>query len=161
MKKIIYNSLSELKNLNNNIYYKGKLSTKQLKGYGFNGQIYSKPGVYRLSVYQNELYKRALYGLNYYNEKELINMNSKKKKRIRKVNIKAQKTLNLYKQAMLNKYLNEFFIFYFPNNRIGKFNTIDTGYICRSSFKDLNITKKEIVNLFIEKGILANNFYKL
>tara|TARA_R110002020_G_scaffold433727_2_gene643822 strand:+ start:6792 stop:7250 length:459 start_codon:yes stop_codon:yes gene_type:complete len=142
----------------NNLYYKGELSDKQLN---YNKNEYMQYEKDEFSPYQNMLYKRALYGLKQFTDEEIAKMHPKKKKRIRKVNIKAQKVLNLYKQAKVNSFLNNFFKFYFPNHRIGNFNTVDTNYICKTSFKELNITKKQVIDLFIKEGVLVNNFYKL
>jgi len=154
-------SFKDLKSINNNLEYKGKLSNKQLKLDNHKKKTYTEYKKDKLSLYQNSLYKRALYGLKYFSDEEIIKMHSKKKKRIRKVNIKAQKVLNLYKQAKVNFYLNNFFNNYFPNHRIGNFDIIDSNYICKASFKELNIKKKEIVKLFVKEGILVNNFYEL
>jgi len=119
----------------------------------------TKPHVFNDN--QNQLYKRALYGLKHFSEEEILKMHPKKKKRIRKVNIKAQKSLNLYKQAKANNYLNNFLKCYFPNHRIGNFDIIDSNYICKKTFKELKISKKEIIELFIKEGILVNNFYEI
>lgn len=153
--------LKSFQELSNNIEYKGELTNKQLNVDNHNNKTYTSYEKNTFNEHQNQLYKRALYGLKHFSEEEIIKMHPKKKKRIRKLNIKAQKALNLYKQLKANNYLNNFLKFYFPNHRIGNFDSIDSNYICKKTFKELKITKKQIIELFIKEGILVNNFYKL
>ena len=68
----------------------------EIKNYQLNSdKTYMKYELDKYSEYQNYLYKRALYGLNALNEKELIMICSKKKQRILNVYKKAQTILNV------------------------------------------------------------------
>ena len=56
---------------------------KDVKNYQLNvSKVYLQYEQDKYSEYQNYLYKRALYGLNYLNEQEIVTMCSKKKQRI-------------------------------------------------------------------------------
>ncbi len=116
---------------------------------------------------QNFLYKRALIGLPVYSQEELDLMHWDKKKRIQKVHKRTQLVLNLWKQELVNKYLNNFFtkVFYkstLIEGMIAEYgDNVDSTYISKISFKFLGITKKDIVNKLIEEKILPYNFYEL
>jgi hypothetical protein len=71
----------------------------------------------KYSVYQNYLYKRALYGLESLSEKELATICSKKKQRINNVYKRAQTVLNTVKQKLTIKYSNDIFQRLFPNSK--------------------------------------------
>ena len=59
------------------------------------------------SQQQNLLYKRAMFGLNIYSKEEIQQMHWQKRKRIKKVQIRAQKELNLWKQELVNNLTNK------------------------------------------------------
>ena len=70
----------------------------QQLGSSFKNEKYS---IKEKSVYtaeQNKMYKRACYGLKIYTQEELSTMHWSKKNRIKKVNARAQKEINLLKQ---------------------------------------------------------------
>ena len=117
------------------------------------------------SEYQNYLYKRALYGLNALNEKELITICSKKKQRILNVYKKAQTILNVLKQKISINYTNSLFLNLFPNSNLTTSlieNTeIDEKFKNCLTFKDLNINKPDIITIFIAEGVLPKNFLSL
>ena len=74
----------------------------------------------KYSVYQNYLYKRALYGLESLTEKELATMCSKKKQRILNVYKRAQTVLNVLKQKVTIAYTNSIFQKLFPESGLTK-----------------------------------------
>jgi len=117
------------------------------------------------SPYQNYLYKRALYGLSSLSKDELETICSKKKIRIQKVHQKSQNVLNIYKQRLTNAITNMLFEKFFPESPITSYllNNAEPDDKFRNvlSFKDLNISKDDIVKLFIEEGILPRNFMEL
>jgi len=162
MKPQVFKSLKDLRTIsNNNVNYKGQLKDYQQKGNTYKGKKYMSYQRDMFCQTQNNLYKRALFGLNVFTQDEIKDMNPNKRKRIKKVNLKAQNVLNLYKQVKTNYQLNSFLALYFPNNRIGKFDIIDSSYISKVTLKELNISKKDVIDLFIKEGVLANNFYKI
>ena len=117
------------------------------------------------SSYQNYLYKRALYGLSSITEQELATMCSKKKKRIERVYLKGQQVINLHKQKLTNNITNLLFERLFPQSPLTEFflsNTeTDEKFKNTLNFKDLNITKDDIIRIFIEEGVLPKNFMEI
>lgn len=119
----------------------------------------------KYSAYQNYLYKRALYGLDALTEKELKETCSKKKQRIVNVYRRAQVVLNRFKQEVSIKKTNYIFEKFFPKSEL-TFSIIsqtetDDNFRNTLTFKDLNITKDDIISIFIVEGILPKNFLSL
>jgi hypothetical protein len=129
------------------------------------GKTYIQYEQDKYSVYQNYLYKRALYGLESLSEKELATMCSKKKQRIINVYKRAQTVLNTMKQKITIKYSNYIFQHFFPKSKITKdlleYTEIDETYKNTLTFKDLKVSKDEIIRIFILEGILPKNFLSL
>lgn len=122
-------------------------------------------GTPRYTRYQNFLYQRALYGLKVYTEEELIVMNKQKRKRIQSVHQRAQQVINLWKQTKLITFGKVIFSM-FPNSKLAKdilatYNEPDPTFVCTISFKDLGITKEDIITKFLETGLLPRNFHAL
>ena len=139
---------------------------KQIKDYQLHaGKTYVQYEQDKYSAYQNYLYKRALYGLNALDQKELATMCSKKKHRINKVYIKSQQVINVYKQKITIAYSNFIFKTMFPNSPITDFLVQDTetdvNFKNTLTFKDLNISKDQIISIFMEEGILPKNFMSI
>lgn len=118
---------------------------------------------------QNELYHRLIYGYNLYTKEQLYAMNSTKKHRIKRNFIKAQSIINIMKQEILIEKTNAMFKFIYNNNNkkdniltnIIKENKPDPKFICTLSFKDLGITKQDIITRFIKEKILPLNYYSM
>jgi len=149
---MITKDFKDLAELNNNsINYSGKLK---------NYQLYE---VDKFNKYQNFLYKRALYGLSMFEEKEIKQMHWQKRKRIIKVHKKAQNALNLYKQEKTNRYTKEFFKLFHKSKLCKELleDFIDPNYINDLDFKSLKISKEDIIKIFIKNSVLPKNFYKL
>jgi len=129
------------------------------------GKTYMQYEQDQYSQYQNYLYKRALYGLDALTEKELATMCSKKKQRIINVYKRAQVVLNKFKQELTIKYTNLLFKTLFPKSPITDillFETeTDEKFKNTLTFKDLNISKNDIITIFIAEGILPKNFLSL
>ena len=129
------------------------------------GKTYMQYETDKYSTYQNYLYKRALYGLEALEQKELATMCSKKKQRIINVYKRAQVVLNKFKQELSIQYTNLLFKTLFPNSPITDAllaNTeTDEKFKNTLTFKDLGIEKKDIISIFISKGILPKNFLSL
>jgi hypothetical protein len=156
------NQLSAL--ANNSVVYKGVLEKYQMKGADQNGIKYQH---YKLTNYQNMLYKRALVGLKIYSKDEKKKMHWEKKKRIERVSKKAQTSINLFKQERVNELCMSIQQAYFPNNVAigsllsGQHIGLDPEFINNLDLKSLGITRKHIIGKFIKEGILPNNFYHL
>jgi len=117
------------------------------------------------SQYQNYLYKRALYGLDALSQDELATMCSKKKQRIINVYKRAQSVLNIAKQKATIHYTNLLFKTLFPKSPLTdsllECTEVDEKFKNTLTFKDLNISKSQIISIFIEEGILPRNFLSL
>ena len=127
--------------------------------------LYVKYEVDKFSPYQNYLYKRALYGLNGLTQDELAKTCEKKKHRINKVYLKGQSVINEYKQKLTIAFTNTLFESLFPHSPITAYllNDTDTDVNFKNTlnFKDLNIKKDDIICIFIEEGVLPQNFMTL
>jgi len=119
----------------------------------------------KYSTYQNYLYKRALYGLNALDQKELATMCGKKKQRIINVYKRAQSVLNVAKQKATIHYTNLLFKTLFPKSPFTQLllseTETDEKFKNILTFKDLNISKDNIISIFISEGILPKNFLSL
>jgi len=139
---------------------------KQVRNYQlYAGKTYVQYEQDGLTAYQNYLYKRALYGLDALTEKELATMCSKKKQRIVNVYKRAQVTLNKFKQQITIQYSNFLFSTLFPESPITQALLADTEtdekFKNTLTFKDLGITKEQIISIFMLEGILPKNFLSL
>ena len=139
---------------------------QQIRNYQlYAGKTYMQYEQDKYSTYQNYLYKRALYGLDALEQKELATMCSKKKQRIINVYKRAQVTLNKFKQQVTIQYSNVIFNKFFPNSPITQFLLADTEtdekFKNTLTFKDLGIEKQDIIAIFIAEGILPKNFFDL
>lgn len=139
---------------------------QQIKDYQLNsGKTYISYETDGYSHYQNYLYKRALYGLDSLSEQELATVCSKKKQRIVNVYKKAQITLNKFKQQVTIQYSNFVFKTLFPNSPITDLllsdTEVDENFKNTLTFKDLGITKEQIITIFMLEGILPKNFLSL
>lgn len=146
--------------------YKMEKLKQNIRNYQLNGgKTYIQYEQDKYSVYQNYLYKRALYGLDALTEKELATMCSKKKQRILNVYKRAQSVLNLFKQKVAIEYTNKIFVKLFPKANITKdlvsCDETDEKFINTLTFKDLNIGKDQIISIFIAEGVLPKNFLSL
>jgi len=142
--------------------YSGTLENYQLSNQIKNVMQYEYDSY---TPYQNYLYKRALFGLNSLTEIEINTICNKKKQRINNVYKRAQIVLNNFKQQVTINYSNFIFKTLFPNSPITNFLITevetDEKFINTLNFKDLNISKDDIICIFIQEGILHKNFISL
>jgi hypothetical protein len=139
---------------------------QQIKDYQLNSnKTYMSYETDGYSQYQNYLYKRALYGLDALSEQELATICSKKKQRVINVYKRAQVTLNKFKQQVTIQYSNFVFKTLFPNSPITSIlladTEVDEKFKNTLTFKELGITKDQIITIFINEGILPKNFLSL
>lgn len=148
----------EKQKLTQSLEYKGKYQIK-------NEKLVMQYESDQYTQYQNYLYKRALYGLDSLNAQELEQMCGKKKQRIINVYKKAQAVINNYKQELTIKYTNILFESFFPKSPITAFflenSETDEKFKNTLTFKDLNISKNDIISIFIQEGVLPKNFLSL
>jgi hypothetical protein len=146
--------------------YKMEKLKQQVKNYQLNAsKTYIQYESDGYSQYQNYLYKRALYGLNALTKEELDTMCSKKKQRILNVYKRAQRILNVFKQQVTIQYSNYIFQTLFPKSpwteAMTAYSETDEKFINKLTFKDLNISKSDIITIFIAEGVLPKNFLSL
>ena len=139
---------------------------QEIKAYQLSsGKHYMQYETDGYSQYQNYLYKRALYGLDSLSENELATMCSKKKQRVINVYKRAQVTLNQFKQQVTIAQSNFIFRTLFPKSPITDFlladTEVDEKFKNTLTFKDLGITKEQIISIFMAEGILPKNFLSL
>lgn len=119
------------------------------------------------NAYQNFLYKRAMYGLGVYSSEEVERMRPEKKARIKHVNFRCQQVLNIWKQQICNKFTNDLLMHFFPKRELAQLffvrykDTVDPGFMNTLNFKDLGISKKQIVDKLILEGVLPKDFHSL
>ena len=116
---------------------------------------------------QKELYSRNLIGPDkFYSKEEWFAFNSNKKKRLKAVHKKAQDLLNVYKQERLIQLTQKIFtggsgnVKAQPSN-LFKDTEVDPSFKCTLPLKALNITRNDIVDLWIENKVLPLNFREL
>ena len=152
----------EKSNRNQKFEYSGRIENYQLRNQRPTVMQYESDGY---SQYQNYLYKRALYGLNALTQSEVTAMCSKKKHRVISVYKKAQTILNKFKQEVTIAKSNFIFQTLFPKSPITEFLLSETetdGKVINDlTFKDLNISKEQIISIFIAEGVLPKNFLSL
>ena len=143
------------------VEYTGKLSDYQLNA----SNKFTKYEQDSYTQYQNHLYKRALYGLNAFTQQELTTMCSKKKQRVSNVYLKGQRIINLYKQKLTIAYSNMLFKTFFPDSPVTSYlldkQELDINHTNTLTFKDLNISKEDIITIFMNEGVLPKNFYSI
>jgi len=152
---------------NNSPNYKGLLPKYQLLGKSVNGKKYQH--IKQLNAYQTLLYKRALYGLNMYTPEEQKAMHWERKRRISRVSIKAQKSINLFKQECVNNVCDAIYKGMYPDGASEGMQALlcsekmpaHPKFINTLDLKTLGITKECIIDRFINEGILPKNFYEL
>jgi hypothetical protein len=123
---------------------------------------------YTLNATQNFYYLRAILGLGIYDRDEIAKLGYQKRKRIIKVHKRALKAINELKHERLfnlsvqylNRYFNKGLLY---NELVSEkyLNFNDDLPRVTMSDKDLGITKNDILNCLLEKGILGPNFLNL
>jgi len=118
-----------------------------------------------MSPVQNELYKRCLIGLDFYESEQLYIMNSAKKQKIAYRHKRVQDALNIWKQEITNKKVNGFLGKLFPKSEIIQSISLDNStsskFINTLTFKELGISKNDIVEKLISLKFLPYNFSTL
>jgi hypothetical protein len=146
--------------------YAGHYSKYQLEGNEHNGKKYSSIVYTPLNNHQNMLYNRALFGLALYSQEEIQEMHWEKRKRIIKVHKRAQSVLNIWKQQLTNNISTMFFNAVFPKTEFADHfeqttSETDPDFVNKISFKELRISKAQIILKLIQEAILPPNFYEL
>ena len=118
-----------------------------------------------LSQVQFKMFKHVMVGLDMYTPQELYAMNSSKKAKIFKRHKQAQAMLNLWKQELTNNFTSRLLSGLFPNSQLIKELASDKStsnkYTNTLAFKDLGISKTDIINKLIQENFLPKNFATL
>ena len=111
---------------------------------------------------QNLIYKRTMFGLKLYSKEELKAMHPSKIKKIKKVHKKAQHVLNVWKQEKVIETTNAIFSIFNKSTLceeiIQAYSEPDPKFVSRISFKELGITKDDIVDKLLQEKVLPYNF---
>ena len=157
--------INEVQNRESRTTYTGVYKDFQTFGESLTREPYQQREVKSYSEYQNSLYQRALFGLKLYTQTEIKEMHWQKRKRIQKVHKRTQKELNLWKQEKLISLTNKIFGLFSNSSTaseiINVYSEPDPNFVCRASFKDLDICKEQIVDRLLNKGILPHNFHTI
>ena len=161
---MILKSFNELSKLDSS-KYKGDLPQYQQVGNKFKGKKFSNCEKDIFTPYQNLLYKRALFGLKVYDQKEVKKIHKQKKARIIKTHMKAQKSINVMKQELIIQFTNRIFEVWFPKCTFTKqlldlSDDIDPQFINKMDLKTLGIKKEHVIERFITDGVLPKDFYQ-
>ena len=144
-----------------------KVTQAKVENYKVSSNYKMKYEVDEFNSYQNKLYKEALFGISNYTQEEIKKLSYQEQNRIVKANRKAQSVLNIWKQELCNNIINSLFKKLFPNSPVtkeltGEFgNVVDASYKNFLTFKQLGVSKKEIVYKLIKHDVLPKNFFEL
>lgn len=144
-----------------------KVTQAKVENYKVSSNYKMKYEVDEFNNYQNKLYKEALFGISNYTQEEIKKLSYQEQNRIVKANRKAQSVLNIWKQELCNNIINSLFKNLFPNSPVTKElteefgNVVDANYKNFLTFKQLGVSKKEIVYKLIKHDVLPKNFFEL
>jgi hypothetical protein len=144
-----------------------KVTQAKVENYKVSSNYKMKYEVDEFNNYQNKLYKEALFGISNYTQEEIKKLSYQEQNRIVKANRKAQSVLNIWKQELCNNIINSLFKKLFPNSPVTKElteefgNVVDASYKNFLTFKQLGVSKKEIVYKLIKHDVLPKNFFEL
>jgi hypothetical protein len=140
-------------------------AVKQIQLYGtVKYQKIEHPG---FNPIQEKLYYEAVYGLNFYSTEEIKEMSVEKKRNVIVLYTRVQKVLNKWKQEIICKQVDNFFLALFPNSPFTKFLVENTDYYdknleCPLSLKDLGVTNERVIaEKLVQSKLLPFNFFKL
>jgi hypothetical protein len=127
---------------------------------------YQNVQTHSLTPTQKELYFKIVYGFSSFSNEELASMSKTKKYKVLTNYTKAHRILNRWKQEIINESVNNIMSKLFPNSPVVKKMLSVNGYddtldCSHMSFKDLGISRKQIIDKLIEFSLLPQNFYQL
>ena len=120
----------------------------------------------QLNTQQVFLFKRVLHGLNAYKSDQLENMHWDKKRRVKRVWMKAQRVINRFKQTICNKRSNEV-LAAFDHSKLAKqimsvsVEETDDQFINKMTLKELGIKYEDLIIKFYHEGLLPRNYFEL
>jgi hypothetical protein len=119
----------------------------------------------KLNPHQHFLFKRVLHGLNVYTKEEVAKLHWDKKRRIKKVWQRGQEVLNIWKQTISNRRINDYLYKVF-GERVKPIIDIPADeylpdYKNTLTLKDLGLTYEDVILKFMSEGLLPKNFLSL
>jgi hypothetical protein len=118
-----------------------------------------------LNPHQVKLYRLAMYGVDALNEEEKNKLNFKDSLKIIKNKEYTQKMINRWKQELIVRSVDNLFLSLFPKSKfiknITNLNDYSDTIINETSFKELGINRKQLLNKLIEWKSLPENFYQI
>jgi len=128
-------------------------------------QSYYETDIY--TDYQNHLYQCLIKGLDAFPKNQVDQMSEYKKAKITENHKICNLVLNKWKQQIINNKTNIIFETLFPNTALSKIfyikfkNSTDSKFECTLKFKDLGITKDDIIKKLIKCALLPSNFMNI
>ncbi len=114
---------------------------------------------------QQRLYAEALYGINAYDQTELMTLSRKDILRITSLHRRVQFFLNRWKQEIMDSKVNDLLSRIFYKSKAVKdmcsIKGYNRAYTARYSFKELGLTQEAVANKLVEMGFLPQDFFKL
>jgi hypothetical protein len=155
--------ITKIENRKDKHAYEGKFKDFQTFGSSFKGKpVYSQCEQDPYSEYQNFLYKRAMFGMKMYTPEEIKTMHPQKRERVAKVHKRAQHELNVWKQekviAFTNKIMSVFTRSSIAKDMVNLYSKPDPTFVSKMSFKDLGVSKEDVITHLLKKKILPNDF---
>lgn len=136
-----------------------------------NQSRYQQYEFYKYNNYQNELYNRALHGLDSFDKRDLITMHPERRQRIVKTHQRAQAMIRNLKRRIIIESSNAFIDSCLPLVGDGPFRDLllniretseqKCSKTIKMPFKELGITKELLIDKMVKQRILPNNFYEL
>lgn len=154
--------IEQLENRADRTQYTGKFNDLQTFGSSFKGKRYSD----EYSEQQNFLYKRALFGLKMYKEKEIKAMHPGKVDRIKHVSSRAQQSINHLKQQRLIEITNKIFGMFNKSTLAGEIIDLYSTPVRKSlprkfTFNMLAIDKEMVIDKLLTEKILPPDYKRL
>lgn len=122
--------------------------------------------VVKLNPKQIKMYRLALYGIEALSEKEQSCLTALERINIKHKQNTTQKLINRWKQHITQLKVNNLLTKLFPNSKLVNDMCNNNDYYCdqlinQSSFKDLGISHKNLIDKMIEMSCLPSTFYTL
>lgn len=114
---------------------------------------------------QQKFYAEALYGINAYDQSEMMSLSRKEVSRITSLHRRVQFFLNRWKQEIMDSKVNDLLSKWFSRSQTIKDLCSASGYnrayTAKYSFKELGLTQEAVATKLIEMGFLPQNFFQL
>jgi hypothetical protein len=114
---------------------------------------------FEMNTIQRNMYRRLFYGMESFSAEEVKTMSKIDISKVTRDHNKAQKIVNEMKYQKLYGDTNKLRAVIFPHVKLGFYK--DGQDVSLPSLKELKITTVDIINKWIEKKLLPENFFNL